>query len=464
MSVATEERTVIEPHAGPQEAFLATEADIAIYGGAAGGGKTWGLLVEPLRHIGVPGFGAVIFRRTSPQVTQEGGMWDESQELYPHLEAEPRLNRLQWVFPANSRIRFGHMQYEADKYDWKGAQICLIEFDQLEEFTEGQFFYLLSRNRSTCGVRPYIRASANPVPDDDATGGWLAEFISWWIDQESGYPIPERGGVVRWFVRVDDTITWGDTAEELQAAYPNIPPKSVTFIPAKLEDNPTLQEKDPGYLANLMALSRVERLRLHGGNWKVRAKAGEVFDEDWFTARRGRASDAARVRYWDKAGTEDGGKFTAGVLMARTTEGLFWIEDVVRGQWSALKREQIILETAESDGPSVHVWVEQEPGSGGKESAEATVRMLAGYIAHADRVTGDKVTRAQPLSAQAEAGNVVLTAAPWNRPFLRELHSFPDGKFKDQADAASGAFNKLSGVYIPVEEEYDFAEEGGFVL
>ena len=256
----------------------------------------------------------------------------------------------------------------------------------------------------------------------------------------------------------------GDTAEELQAAYPNIPPKSVTFIPAKLEDNPTLQEKDPGYLANLMALSRVERLRLHGGNWKVRAKAGEVFDEDWFTARRGRASDAARVRYWDKAGTEDGGKFTAGVLMARTTEGLFWIEDVVRGQWSALKREQIILETAESDGPSVHVWVEQEPGSGGKESAEATVRMLAGYIAHADRVTGDKVTRAQPLSAQAEAGNVVLTAAPWNRPFLRELHSFPDGKFKDQADAASGAFNKLSGVYIPVEEEYDFAEEGGFVL
>ena len=97
-------------------------------------------MVEPLRHINVPGFGAVIFRRTSPQVTQEGGMWDESQDLYPHLDAEPRLKYLGWQFPSGSRIRFGHMQYEADKYDWKGAQICLLEFDQLEEFTEGQFF------------------------------------------------------------------------------------------------------------------------------------------------------------------------------------------------------------------------------------------------------------------------------------------------------------------------------------
>lgn len=386
-------------------------------------------------------------------------MWDESQELYPHLEAEPRLNRLQWVFPSSARIRFGHMQYEADKYDWKGAQICLIEFDQLEEFTEGQFFYLLSRNRSTCGVRPYIRASANPVPDDDPTGGWLAEFIGWWIDQETGYPVKERAGVVRWFVRVEDTITWGDSVEELGALYPNIPPKSVTFIPAKLEDNPTLRQRDPGYLANLMALPRVERMRLHGGNWKVRAKAGEVFDEAWFPIVRTGPADAARVRYWDKAGTQGGGKRTAGVLMARTPDGTYWVEDVVKGHWSAHNREKVIKNTAIDDGADVAIWVEQEPGSGGKESAENTIRMLAGFVVHADRVTGDKVTRAGPLSAQAEAGNVRLVQGEWNKSFLRELHAFPDGKFKDQADAASGAFNKLAEMYLFAEEE-EFVEEG----
>lgn len=437
---------MIRPHDGPQEAFLATAADIAIYGGAAGGGKTWGLLVEPLRHIEVPGFGAVIFRRTSPQITQEGGMWDESQNLYPHLEAEPRSSPHRWIFPTNAKVRFGHMQYEIDKYDWKGAQICLLEFDQLEEFTEGQFFYLLSRNRSTCGVRPYVRASANPVPQDDETGGWLAKLIAWWIDQDTGYPIPERAGVLRWFVRVEDEITWSDSRDNLLSRYPKIPPKSVTFIPAKLEDNPTLQDKDPDYLANLMALSRVDRLRLHGGNWKVRAAAGEIFNRAWFEVVQVGPATASRVRYWDKAGTEGGGKRTAGVRMSKTPDGIYWIEDVIIGQWSAHNREKVIKATAEADGTSVEIWIEQEPGSGGKESAENTIRMLAGYVVRADRVTGDKVARAQPLSAQAEAGNVRIVVAEWNGPFLGEVHAFPDSKFKDQADAASGAFNKLADV------------------
>jgi predicted phage terminase large subunit-like protein len=170
---------------------------------------------------------------------------------------------------------------------------------------------------------------------------------------------------------------------------------------------------------------------------------GDIFRRSWFSVVDAHPATADRVRYWDKAGTEGGGAHTAGVLMSRVDD-LYHIEDVVRGQWSALEREMVIRQTAEADGKSVAVWVEQEPGSGGKESAEATVRNLAGFIVHAERVTGDKVTRARPFAAQAEAGNVRLVRGGWNAAFLDEAITFPNGKFKDQIDAASGAFNKLA--------------------
>src|SRR5262249_1558747 len=157
---------------GPQTAFLRTSADIAIYGGAAGGGKTWALLLEPLRHINNPEFGGVTFRRTSPQIRNQGGLWDESAKLYPLLKADPRQTYLEWGFPSGAKLRFAHLQYETDVADWQGAQIPFIGWDQLEHFTEQQFFYMFSRNRSTCGVRPYQRATVNPDADS-----WVAKLI-----------------------------------------------------------------------------------------------------------------------------------------------------------------------------------------------------------------------------------------------------------------------------------------------
>jgi predicted phage terminase large subunit-like protein len=153
------------------------------------------------------------------------------------------------------------------------------------------------------------------------------------------------------------------------------------------------------------------------------------------------------VRYWDKAGTADGGAFTVGVLMHWMQDGRFVVGDVRRGQWSALDREKVIKSTAEMDKqafPRHFIWVEQEPGSSGRESAEATIRMLAGWKVRADRVTGNKQDRAQPYAAQVQAGNVLLLAREWNRAFLDEQETFPAGKYKDQVDAAAGAFNKVT--------------------
>lgn len=160
------------------------------------------------------------------------------------------------------------------------------------------------------------------------------------------------------------------------------------------------------------------------------------------------------VRYWDKAGTQDGGKRTAGVRIGRGVDGVFYVTDVVTGQWNAANREAAIKLTAGMDGLPVTQWIEQEPGSGGKESAEGTIANLAGYNIKAERPTGDKEFRAEPYAVQVKAGNVKLLRGPWNQLFIDEHKTFPRGKFKDQIDAAAGALNKLAvpnkvGVAVP---------------
>ena len=437
----------IAPQPGPQEQFVNSRADITIAGGAAGVGKTFGLLINPLKHKDNPGFGAVIFRRETTQLKSEGDIWDESEKIYQLFGADSNLTDLRWVFPSGMSVKLAHMQHVKDRFAWDGSQIACIGFDQLESFEEIQFWYMLSRNRSICGVKPYILATCNPVPDDDPVGGWLNRLITWWLDAETGLPIAARAGKMRWFVRLNEELHWADSAEQLHRRFSSVPdlqPKSLTFIPGTLADNKILQEKDPGYRANLLALPYVERERLLGGNWKVKATAGKVFNRAWFKIVAIAPRHARRVRYWDKAGTEGGGKRTSGVLIAEV-DGLYYLEDVVTGQWSAHNREKTIREIAEFDGVGVNVWVEQEPGSGGKESAENTITNLAGYTIRADKVTGEKVERAGPLSAQAEAGNVVLVRGLWNESFLREAHAYEKtAKFMDQIDAAAGAFNKLA--------------------
>lgn len=184
-----------------------------------------------------------------------------------------------------------------------------------------------------------------------------------------------------------------------------------------------------------------------------RAPEGTRFKREWFTGEGKIVGSAPRVakriRYWDKAGTQDGGKFTAGVLLAQAN-GLTYVEDVVRGQWSAGKREQIIKETAERDamlyggGHVVEIYIEQEPGSGGKESAENTIKNLSGYTIKADSPRGDKDLRLNPFEAQAEAGNIRIVRAPWNHEYVEEFIALPAGTYRDQSDATAGAFNKFN--------------------
>lgn len=438
--------TVIRPHEGPQTRFLASPADIAIFGGAAGGGKSQAILMEPLRHVTTNArFAAVVFRRNTTQLRNPGGLWDQSMKLYPLAGGIPNYT-LEWRWLRGGKIKFAHLEHETTKFDWHGAEIPLLLFDELTTFTATQFWYLLSRNRSMSGVRGYIRASCNPDADS-----WVAELIEWWIDQASGLPIAERSGVIRWFARQEDRLEWGDSAAELTAKFPGVVPKSLTFIGATLADNPTLERSDPGYRANLMALQLVERERLLGGNWKIRPSAGLYFRREWCTVIDVAPSALMVKRGWDLAGTKktdtNNPDWTCTVKMGRTYDGKFVVLDArwLRGSPGEVKR--FVTNVASEDGKRVGIQMAQDPAQAGKFQASDYAAALSGYVIRIGVESGEKTTRFSPFSAQCEAGNVSVLRGPWMERFLSELEAFPEAAHDDLADATSTVFKGLS-LYI----------------
>lgn len=439
--------TIITPQAGPQTEFLKTPADIALFGGGAGGGKSYGLLLKPLQQYTNPEYGCVIFRRNTVQVRNQGGLWDTSFQLYSPLRgAHPREAFLEWEFASGMRVKFAHLENDHTVYDYQGSQIALIGFDELTHFSEQQFFYMLSRNRSMSGVPGRIRATTNPDCDS-----WVRKLVDWWINEE-GYPIKERSGVLRWFIRQDDEIIWANTKEELINTYGVTQiPKSFTFIPSLVQDNKILMQKDPNYLSNLMALSRVERLRLLGGNWNVRESAGNIFKREWFTVVDAVPSGWIRMcRYWDRAATKPSETnkdpdWTRGLKLYKYPNGSFCVVDLKSTRDSPGQVEALVKATASQDSSSCMIVGEQDPGSAGVADALNFVKMLAGYHVSVRKISNDKLTRAKPVSAQCEVGNIKVLRAPWNDSFFQELENFPDGAHDDIVDVLSGAFNELVG-------------------
>lgn len=234
------------------------------------------------------------------------------------------------------------------------------------------------------------------------------------------------------------------------------PTWTVISLPAEAEEDDPLGRElgaplcperfDEKALAELRTVLQLSYFALY--QQRPQPKEGSMFKEEWFRQFGDPApSNAYRVRYWDNAATQDGGDYSVGVLMS-LHNGIFTIEDVSRGQWSVETREQMKEDMAARDttiaGEKLEIWNEHEPGGAGKESAQATLKRLAGYRAYAEHASGDKAIRAEPFAAMAQAGNVRLVRAPWNAAYISELLSFPLGKHDDQVDASAGAFNKLA--------------------
>jgi predicted phage terminase large subunit-like protein len=419
-----------------QELFLMSQADITIYGGTAGSGKSFSELLAPLINVDDPNFNSIFFRRTRPELTTGGGIWDTSSKIYPRFNAVPNETALKWKFPSGAVVKFAPLQYDKDSHSYQSAAIPLIIFDELPQFTAYQFFYLMSRNRAPTGYKKscWIMASANAEP------GWLANLIAWWWDPKTGYPIPERSGVIRHFIRQGDDIVWVDKDYRDERGNK---PKSLTYIYAELDDNAILKKNDPGYEANLLAQDEVTRERLLKANWLI-TYSGGMFRKEWFkpTKREDLPKGMELIRYWDWAATEvkDGNDpdYTVGALCGMFA-GDFYIIDIIRFREAPGTTEKRLLLAAEVDGFDTTIAWEEEKASAGKYNTHYLSGKLQGYKIHADPVSGDKIERAKPLASSAEHGHVYYVVAPWNNDMFIELGQFGSGKgHKDIVDSLTG--------------------------
>jgi predicted phage terminase large subunit-like protein len=396
------------PTTKQQAALLLNEIPELLYGGAAGPGKSDYLLMAALQYVDVPGYAALILRRTFSQLSKAGGLLLRAQEwLTGKAQGAETINGVptKWVFPSGARLEFGHCQHEKDRFDYQSAEYTFIGFDELTQFTERIYLYIMSRKRRLEGftVPLRVRAASNP-------GGIGHEFV------KSRF-ITYRG-------------------------------RQRAFIPGKLSDNPYLDRAE--YEKTLMELHPYERQQLLDGDWDVRPP-GSKFKREWFDViDTVPAGTRGLTRYWDLAATEeDGGNdpdWTAGAKMGRTPRGQYPILDMQHFRASPFGVKKRMKQTAKLDGTSTRIWIEREPGASGKFVIDDFIKELAGFTVRGHRPTGDKFLRMDPLASQAEAGNVPLVNGPWVEPFLQELEMI-DGVSKvhdDQGDSAAGAFQKVS--------------------
>ena len=457
-----QERDVIAPASKPQELFINSEADITIASGSAGSSKSYSILLRFLRYISCPYSRGVIFRRTSTQLLQQGGLWDDALALYsrvdPNLKIKIKDRKL--IFSTGASLQFSHYENEAAKEKFKGLQADYIAFDEATEFTEEMITYLRSRNRNADAER-YHKASlcmaTNPHCDS-----FLKDWVWWWLDPETGIPDPDKRGVTRYFVKQrDGSLDWYATRKEAEAVYGSEEDSGITsmcVIGSTVYDNPYISK---AYIGKLKEQSRVEQDRLLYGSWTAREEGTGYFKRAWVKMiKHPPIHVVQRVRAWDLAASEPSEKYrdpdyTAGVLMSKDKNKVYTVEHVVRCRKKFLGVEELILKTALADGRDVIITLPLDAGAGGQSYAKTLQAKLAefGFTVRLVKPKANKVLRFGAFAAMAEAGYVQYVSdegysveEQWNTYYLNELEQFDGGRkgHDDQVDSTSDAFNHIS--------------------
>lgn len=505
------------PQPGPQWHFLRNSADIIIYGGSAGAGKTYAITLEGLRNLDKDRHTAVVFRRNKEMHTKPGGPWSEGVAMYSKIPGSTvKDSAKEFHFDMvddNGKkvkggigpiIKYDGLEYLKDRLSHQGAQYATIIWDELTHFEEEMFTYLMSRNRSPTGHKCSVKATTNPE-----TGSWVRDWIDWWIWPKgsvypegylsptgedisgmdcAGLPIRERSGKIRHMLRTQDEddneiLNFRATLEELIEEFGESScyvlehglkvsrVKTFTFISASIFDNPKLLESNPGYVADLASQPKVVRDQLLGGNWDTTVGGGLYFKRGWVEKLpRFPSGPMSFVRYWDRAATKPGPKnknpdWTVGALLAKDHLGTTYVVDIVRFRDTPKVVEQTILATAGKDPKGTTIWLEEEPGGSGKAEISNYMRLLSAYPVRVDRVTKNKLTRGLAFSAACEHDDnlVVFIKGKWNDVCFTELENFdPDcEKFKDdQWDAVTGGYNALqNSIALPTDIDYDVVDE-----
>lgn len=262
---------MLRPQPGPQTQFFGSSADIVVYGGSAGGGKSWSLLADPTRWRYNSDFRGIIFRRNTKQLLNPGGLWDEATKMYPSLNAVANQTKHTWRWPSGAWLQMSHLIHEVTKESYQGAQFDYVGMDELTHYTESQFWYMQSRIRSVSGINGYTRCTTNPAP------GWVRDFLQPWLNEKWDGPGGHaKSGEIRWFHRDGDAVVWLTPDEKYRRDNLREESTSVTFIRSSIHDNQILLKADPRYLARLKSMPEADRRKLLDGDW-------DVFEGQYFT-------------------------------------------------------------------------------------------------------------------------------------------------------------------------------------
>jgi len=395
-------------------------------------------------HIKFQTFRGVITRRTTPQLKGSGGILDTALQMYKKVDSKVKWKSQEnkFVFSSGAEVYLRHFEYLKDKDNYQGLQANEILVDEAQQYEEEQIVYLMSRlrNPSCPQVKPRIKMTCNPLKSS-----FLCKWIEWYLDEE-GYPRKDRDGVVRYFIRKDNTMIWGDTKEELIEKY-STPlftptPMSFCFISALITDNPALLEAQPEYLGWLEGLGRVEQARLRWGCWYADEEGSGYWKKEWTeVVDRPPLKVKKKVRAYDLAGTipsemNPNPDYTVGVLMSKDDYNNYYVEDVVRFRARHGEVYQRILETAREDGDDVLVVIPQDPNAAGKAYASTIVKDLAeqGFYAKTKATNQSKITRFAPFCAASEAGGIKLVLGDWNAAFIEELEGFDGSRKRGKHD------------------------------
>lgn len=393
-----------------QEAFIRLTCREAFFGGAAGPGKSTALLIAALQYTDVPGYAAIIFRRTYPQLRMPGGLIEKSHEWLGGTDAIWNQGSSQWTFPSGATLSFGHLQHEQSKYDYQSSEFQFVAFDELTTFTRTQYLYMRSRVRR-------LKRYAGSAPDGVS------------LDQ-----VP---------LRVRSASNPGGVGHAwVYARFIEKETRRAPYMPASMDENPYLDRDE--YDEMLSELPAAERARLRHGDWEARESGGVFTDvrAKLTLVREPNPRSCPRYRIWDMAATgeEEGGDsdYTVGTLLSFDPKARrYRIEHVIRTRLGPGNVEQLIFTTAESDGQRVRIHFEQEPGSSGKLVVNLLKRELVGYATSSATADSQKELRARPAAAALDNGQLECVAGPWLHDVYEEMQVFPNGSHDDFVDTLS---------------------------
>lgn len=485
------------PCSEKQKMILENDADILVIGGAAGSGKSFLLQLMPLKIIDDPHSSVVMFRRTTPQLEGEGGLWPKAVAIYSDLpeNIKPKFREKdhKFIFPRfdpntgkwdrskkGAVVKYCHMEYVQDKLNHQGLEYTMVCFDEGTQFEWEQIDYLMSRLRSQSKYPSRMVISCNPDSEH-----MLAKLVRWWLDDE-GYPDPEKCGKKRYFIRRDGEFIWGDSKEELIEKYTTVNglgveikprPLSFSFIGATIFDNPVCLRDNPEYLAFLEGLPELEKAQLLHGNWFAKPEGANYFQRSFLRDADRVPLGSVSCRAWDKAGTErtSGNKFpdfTTSIKVSKDSDGFYYLsgdycpENVDDGRYStglegkfckkAGERDVIIRKQAQFDGDDCIIVFSVDPGQAGKSEFLTSSRSLLaeGFRVEEDPMPSNKskLTRFSPFANLAQQGMVRIVKSSFHpdtlEAFLTELEKFNGerstfNRKDDWADCVASAINFL---------------------